>query len=65
MLCNIGVGSIYFTLYNTQMVFSCTCARIRRKPEGDNRRGSNVFRFAEGDEDVGWLDVQVRKLLLV
>ena len=47
------------------MVLSSTCARIGRKPEGDNRRRSDVLGLAEGDEDVSWLDVQVRKLLLV
>ena len=61
--CNIRVGNI--THCNIQVGFSSTCARIGRKPEGDDRRSSDVLGLAEGDEDVSWLDVQVRKLLLV
>ena len=47
-----------------------TCAGIRRRPERIvlarcNRRSKDLLRFAEGDQDVGGLDVQVGELLLV
>ena len=47
-----------------------TCTGIRRRPERIvlarcDRRCQDLFRFAEGDEDVGGLDVQVGELLLV
>ena len=47
-----------------------TCAGIRRRPERIvlarcDRRSKDLLRFAEGDQDVGGLDVQVGELLLV
>ena len=47
-----------------------TCAGIRRRPERivlarSDRRSKDLLRFAEGDQDVGGLDVQVGELLLV